>query len=108
MDIPNISVTPQATGSVNAVAGRVASRITDGGNATTNKTESATVTLSSQAQKLSQPSNSQTKNIQSQAASNTDAATANAVAVESKRAAEATGIQFLQGESKGGRINTYA
>ena len=114
MDISNISVSPLAKSPISSLASNAAPPSSaDLSRPSVGNQISASVSLSAQGQKLSQsqfnptqPSQAQTNPVQ---ASNTaNAATAQNSVPQSKETAAPPGIQFMSGESKGGRINTFA
>jgi hypothetical protein len=105
MAISNVSINPPASSAVNSIVNNIDAPSVGGVQHSANKSASATVTLSTQGQKLNQ---SQTPSSQTQASSTANtAATSNGVP-QSKETAAAPGIQFMQGERKGGRVNTFA
>jgi hypothetical protein len=78
--------------------------------AVANKSASASVTLSAQALQLSQNA-SPSKQAQvtlPKAPGTTDIVATKNAAVQPAKSAPVPGIQFMQGDSKGGRVNTYA
>jgi hypothetical protein len=113
MAVSNVSVNPPASSSLGSILGNVAAPFVNDAKSSTEKQASAVVTLSAQGQKLSQsaPSQtqtSQTQTNQSQTSSRTDTVATENVEPQSKERVEPAGIQFMEGESKGGRVNTYA
>jgi hypothetical protein len=110
MAISSISLSPPASSPVNSVVSHAAAPFVEGAKSGAEKVPSTVVTLSAQGQKLSQShaqtSTSQTN--QAQTSSRTDTATAERVESVPKEANEPPGIQFMEGETKGGRISTFA
>jgi hypothetical protein len=112
MSITSISVHSL---SGNSAVGSIPPAPTDRSQPGPNPQSSATVTLSEQAQKLSQshsqPNQTQTGLIQNNQpqTSNTVNTTASPNAVpQSATTNAAPGIQFMSGERKTGRVNTFA
>jgi hypothetical protein len=115
MAISNVSINPPASSSFTPAISNAAAPFVNGAKSTLDKQASAIVTLSAQGQKLnqaaSQPQANQTQATQTSATQNTnrpDTATTENVESRSRETAEAPGIQFMEGESKGGRVNTFA
>ena len=112
MAISISSINPPASSSVSSVISNAAAPFVNDAKSSTDKQASAIVSLSAQGQKLSQsqaPSQTtQTQTSQSQASSRADTVATENVEPRSKETAEAPGIQMLEGESKGGRVNTFA
>ena len=105
----SISINPPASSSVSSIVSNAAAPFVNDAKSSVDKQVSAVVTLSAQGQKLSQSSAaSQTQTSQSQASSRIDSAASENVEPQAKETTEAPGIQMLEGESKGGRINTFA
>ena len=111
MDISNISISPPASNPAVATGGNTTATAVEGRQPSANQQPSANVTLSVQGQKLSQTNPSQTNQSQpsqTQTLNNVNTpVTPNAVP-QSKETNAAPGIRFMAGESKGGRVNTYA
>lgn len=109
MAISSISINPPASSPVNSPVSQLVSNATapvvDKARASVDTPPSTIVTLSAQAQKLSQ---SQTSNTQPQTANQVDTVAKENVESVPKEANEASGIQFMEGETRGGRISTYA
>lgn len=112
MSIASISVNSFAS---NSAVGSIPSTSAEKSSSGQNQQPSVTVTLSEQAQKLGQ-TNTQAKptqtalpqNIQSQTSSTVNT-TVNPNAVPQSPATNAApGIQFISGERKTGRVNTFA
>ena len=102
MTISNISL-PSSNSAGPITSNAVANAKPD--TRTTNDTPPSTiVTLSAQAQKLSQSQNSQPTGSSSQ----TNNPVSQNTASVPKEANEASGIQFIEGDNRGGRISTYA
>lgn len=110
MAISSVSINPPASSSVSSVVSNAAAPFVDGGKSSADKQASAVVSLSAQGQQLSQSpvQTSQTQSSQPQASNGANTAAAGNVEPQSKETAEAPGIQFMEGESKGGRVNTFA
>ena len=120
MAISNVNnVNPLSNGADSSTLGKIAARVADV-QVASDQQPSATVTISAQAQKLSQAQNqsataqnsqaqvSQTQTSQTQTLSTLDTTiTPNAVP-QSKETTAAPGIQFMSGERKTGRVNTFA
>jgi hypothetical protein len=113
MAISNISINPPASSSINSIVSTAVAPSANGTQPSANQPASATVTLSAQGQQLSQgpsPSN-QTQASQSnqpQTSNTVDTPITPNVVPQSKETIAAPGIQFMSGESKGGRVNTFA
>jgi hypothetical protein len=118
MAISNININSLVGSTGNSTIGTVAARVAEGGQTGVNQQPSATVTLSSQGQKLSQ---SQTNSIQSsqsqfiqtqttpvQTASTVDTTVTPNAVPQSLQTTAAPGIQFMAGERKSGHVNTFA
>ena len=112
MAISSVSINPPASSSVSSVVSNAAAPFVNDAKSSVDKQVSAVVTLSAQGQKLSQSQvptpAAQTQTSQSQASSRTDTVATENVEPQAKETAEAPGIQMLEGESKGGRVNTFA
>lgn len=111
MAIPSLSINPPATSTVNTsasqVVGNAIAPLVDKARSGIETQASTIVTLSAQGQKLSQNQTS-TSSTQSQTAHQVDTAAKENVESVPKEANEASGIQFMEGETRGGRISTYA
>ncbi len=111
MAISSVNTNPSASSPLNSPLSQVVSNavapLVDKARSSIDTTPSTIVTLSAQAQKLSQ---SQTSASSTQPQSSNQADTVAKENVESvpKEANEASGIQFMEGETRGGRISTYA
>ena len=111
MAISSVSINPPASSSVSSVVSNAAAPFVNDAKSSLDKQVSAVVTLSAQGQKLSQSSAAsqiQNQTSQSQASSRIDSAASENVEPQAKETTEAPGIQMLEGESKGGRVNTFA
>ena len=106
--MPISSIGLPASSPVSPIVSNAAAKAKPG----TDAPPSTIVTLSAQAQKLSQSQN-QSQN-QSQQTNNTQTQTSNETAAKPglqsvpKETNEASGIKFIPGEAKSGRISTYA
>lgn len=107
MAISSLGINPPATSTVNTSASQVVSNpvatLVDKARSSIDTQASTIVTLSAQALKLSQSSTAQ-----SQTANQVDTVAKENVESVPKEANEASGIQFMEGETRGGRISTYA
>lgn len=107
MAISSVSINPPAsstaTSSLSQLVSNTASPLVDKAKSSADTPPSTIVTLSAQAQKLSQNSSAQ-----SQTANRVDTVAQENVESVPKEANEAPGIQFMEGETRGGRISTYA
>jgi hypothetical protein len=105
MAIPSVNINPPVNNSLNPVTSNTVPPPADQNKTNTRPPVSATVTLSAEAQKLSQNKTNQT-----QAASNNATLTAQNQnpTTQSQNTTASSGVQLIQGESKGGRVNTYA
>lgn len=108
MDIPSVSISPPASSSASPLAGNAVAPFADGPKPGTDKQASAVVSLSAQGQQLSQAQTNQPQTSQSQPSNGANTAAAENVEPQSQKTAEPPGIQSVQGESKDGRIDTYA
>lgn len=117
MSIPSLSINPPATSTVNTsvsqVVGNAIAPLVDKARSGIETQASTIVTLSAQGQKLSQSQNqtstsTSTSSTQSQTANQVDTVAKENVESVPKEANEASGIQFMEGETRGGRISTYA
>lgn len=115
MSIPSLSINPPATSTVNTsvsqVVGNAIAPLVDKARSGIETQASTIVTLSAQGQKLSQNQTStstSTSSTQSQTANQVDTVAKENVESVPKEANEASGIQFMEGETRGGRISTYA
>jgi hypothetical protein len=110
MAISNVSISPPASNPVNSIVSNAVAASANGAQPSVNQPASATVTLSTQGQQLSQVPNSsnQTQASQSQTSNTVDTPVTPNVVPQSKETIAAPGIQFMSGESKGGRVNTFA
>jgi len=106
MAISNISITPPASSPVSSVISNAPTR----DKPSVDRQASASVTLSAQGQQLSQSQapSSRTPVNRTQASSTVNTPAAPNVVPQNKETAHAPGIQFVSGESKGGRVNTFA
>ena len=110
MDISTVGINPHSSNSVSSIASNAAAPSVNGSQTNASTQTSATVTLSTEGQKLNQAVTpaKQTQASQSQTLNTVDTViTPNAVP-QSKETTAAPGIQFMAGESKGGRVNTFA
>lgn len=115
MAISNVNISSPSSSTIGSVFNNTTPTPADKTQTSTDSQPSTVVTLSSQGQKLSQaqsgssPSSQSSQNTQSTQSQSTTKAAANET-IESvpKEANEAPGIQFMEGENKGGRISTYA
>lgn len=112
MAISSVSINPPPSSSVTSVVSNAAAPfVNDANKSSVDRQASAVVTLSVQAQKLSQSEaanqSSQTQSSQ-QTSNKPDTVSAENVEAKPKETAEAPGIQFIEGESKGGRVNIVA
>ena len=118
MAISNVSLNPPASGSVSSIVGNAAVPAVDGAQTGASQPVSAVVTLSAQGLQLSQSQANQIQVDQNQASqsqsnqtptlSTVDTATTPNVVPQSKETTATPGIQFMAGDSKGGRVNTFA
>lgn len=99
----NSPASSMATGSLSQLVSNTAAPLVDKAKSSADTPPSTVVTLSAQAQKLSQ-----TSSAQSQTANQVDTVAQENVESVPKEANEAPGIQFMEGETRGGRISTYA
>ncbi len=107
MAISITSINPPPSSSVSSIVSNAATPFVNGAKSIVDRQASSVVTLSAQGQSLSQAS-TQTQAGQSQASGRTDTVATENVETRSKETVEAPGIQFMEGESKGGRVNTFA
>lgn len=111
MAISSVSINPPPSSSVTSVVSNAAAPFVNSANkSSADRQVSTIVNLSAQGQKLSQASNqtNQPQISQSQTSNRPDTVTSENVETKPKETAEAPGIQFMEGESKGGRVNTIA
>ena len=110
MAISNVSINPPPSSSVSAVVSNAAAPFVNDANKTNAERQASTVvTLSAQAQQLSQNEAANQANAnKAQASSQPDTAARENVETRPKETAEAPGIQFIEGEKKGGRVNVVA
>jgi hypothetical protein len=115
MAISNISINPIANSAGNSPVGSAAASAVDRNQPSASPQPSTTVTLSVQGQKLSQapaPSNptqtSTSQTNQAQTSSTVDTTVTPNAVPQSKETTSAPGIQFMAGERKSGRVNTFA
>jgi hypothetical protein len=111
MAISNVSINPPANTFVSPVANNAAVPAPDRVQPSANQQASATVTLSTQGQKQSQTSQAQSSQSQANLAQTSNSVNTPVnpnVVPQSKETNAAPGIQFMTGESKGGRVNIYA
>lgn len=112
MAISITSINPPASSSVSSVVSNAAAPFVNDAKSSVDRSASAIVTLSTQGQQLNQSQSStqtsQTQANPSQVSNPANTAAAENVEPKTKETAEAPGIQFMEGESKGGRINTFA
>ena len=112
MAISSVSINPPASSSVNSIVSTAAAPFVNDAKSSTDRQASTIVTLSAQGQQLSQSqaptSAGQIQTSQSQTPARTDTVATENVETQAKETTEAPGIQFLEGESKGGRVNTFA
>jgi hypothetical protein len=112
MLISNTSLNPSAYNPVGQIVSNAATPFVE--SAKPGTSPATVVTLSAQGQKLSQSqtssnsSNSATRSNQSQTSSPVNSVAKQSVQSVPKEANEAPGIQFITGETRGGRISTYA
>ncbi|MDO8206998.1 MAG: hypothetical protein Q7T38_04145 [Gallionella sp.] len=107
MAISSVNTNPTASSPLNSPLSQIASNavapVVDKARSSIDTIPSTIVTLSAQAQKMSQTSTSST-----QTANQVDTVAKENVESVPKEANEASGIQFMEGETRGGRISTYA
>jgi len=111
MIISNASVSPSPSSSTNSILSNATAPFVNNGNkASVDSQVSSIVSLSAQGQSLSQGINQiQASNTQSTtSATRLDTAATENVESSNKETSEAPGVQFLESESKGGRINVIA
>ncbi|MEI7456736.1 MAG: hypothetical protein WCK93_08415 [Nitrosomonadales bacterium] len=114
MAISSVNINPPGSGQTNSPINQIFSNqtppVTDRAKSSADTPPSTIVTLSAQAQKSSQTQTSANSLTYSMPKTSNDRDNGSASNVKSvpKEANEATGIQFIAGESKGGRISTYA
>ena len=110
MDISTAGINPHSSNSVSSIASNAAAPSGNGLQPNASPQASATVTLSTEGQKLNRAGTpaKQTEASQSQTLSTVDTVTAPNAVPQSKETTAAPGIQFMAGESKGGRVNTFA
>jgi hypothetical protein len=112
MSISITSTTPPPGNSVSSIVRNAAAPLVNGEQARTEQQASAVVTLSAQGQKLSQShapvQANQTQNNQAQTPNRPDTAATENTESRAKEAAQAPGVQLLETESKGSRVNTLA
>jgi hypothetical protein len=116
MSIQNVSLNTHANSFVSPVANNASVPAANKVQTSPDPQVSATVTLSAQGQKQSQPSPTQARQSQTSQSQSGQTQTLNTVNTpatpnavpQSKETNAAPGIQFMAGESKGGRVNTYA
>lgn len=103
MAIPSVNINPQTSSPVSSTGNQIFSNapapVVDKTRSSLDTPPSTIVTLSAEAQKLSQSNTNQNQN-KAVAAENTPSVP--------KEANEASGIQFMEGQTRGGRISTYA
>lgn len=111
MAISSVNTNPTASSPLNSPLSQIASNavapVVDKARSSIDTIPSTIVTLSAQAQKMSQTSTS-TSSTPSQTANQVDTVAKENVESVPKEANEASGIQFMEGETRGGRISTYA
>lgn len=109
MAISSINTNPTASSPVSNPLSQVASNavapVIDKARSGIDTIPSTIVTLSAQAQKLSQTSAGSTR---PQSSNQVDTVAKENVESVPKEANEASGIQFMEGETRSGRISTYA
>lgn len=113
MAISSVNTNPTASSPLNSPLSQIASNavapVVDKARSSIDTIPSTIVTLSAQAQKMSQTSTStSTSSTPSQTANQVDTVAKENVESVPKEANEASGIQFMEGETRGGRISTYA
>ena len=112
MAISITSINSPPSSSISSVVGNASTPFVNGAQSSISRQTSAVVTLSAQGQQLSQSQASnqtgQAQASQSQASNAANTAANENVEPKSKETSEAPGIQLVEGESKGGRINTFA
>ena len=112
MAISISSINPPASSSVSSVISNAAAPFVNDAKSSVDKQVSAVVSLSAQGQQLSRSQaptqTTQTQTSQSQASNGIDTAVKENVEPQAKETTEAPGIQMFEGESKGGRVNTFA
>lgn len=104
MAISSINLNPPS--SINLPAVNASSPVA--GKSQADATPSTIVTLSAQGQKLSQTQTGQPQPGNTQVSGQTDETAKQNLESVPREANEATGIQFMAGGMKGGRISTYA
>lgn len=109
MAISSVSINPPPSSSVSSVVSNAAAPfVNDANKSNADRQASTVVSLSAQAQKLNQSeANNQARATQAQAAGPETQAAQNTES-KPKEIAEAPGIQFMEGEKKGGRVNVVA
>ncbi len=113
MAISSVNTNPTASSPLSNPLSQIASNavapVVDKARSSIDTIPSTIVTLSAQAQKLSQ-SQTSASSTQPQSQNSNQVNTAAKENVESvpKEANEASGIQFMEGETRSGRISTYA
>ena len=114
MTISNISVNSVSSIAEKSTAGNLASASVDRNQSSPSQQASATVTLSVQAQKLSQAHTqanlnptTQPQGSQPQTSGSADNTVNHNAAPQSTASSAAPGIQFMTGERKTGRVNTF-
>lgn len=113
MAISSVSINPPPSSSVSSVVSNAAAPfVNDANKSAAERQASTVVTLSAQARQLSQNEAanqaSQPNANQAQASNRPDTAATENVETRPKETAEAPGIQFIEGEKKGGRVNVVA
>lgn len=112
MAISISSINPPPSSSVTSVVSNASAPFVNGAQPSTERPVSAVVNLSTQGQQLNQTNQAQTSQTQaanqSQAANTANTASNENVEPKTKETAAAPGIRFIEGESKGGRVNTFA
>lgn len=107
MAITGLNINLPASSTVSPIVSNAAPSATDKAKSIVDTPPSTIVTLSAQALKLSQTS-SPAQTSSTQPASQLDAVAGKNLEAVPKEANEATGIQFLAGATRSGRISTYA
>lgn len=111
MAISGISINPPASSPVNNSVSQIfnnaSTPVVDKTKSSADTPPSTIVTLSAQAQKLSQAASNQSSNQTSNPTSAQSSSQASSQAVP-EEANEAPGIQFMEGQTRGGRISTFA
>ena len=107
MAIPNVSISSLINSTGNPTVSNAAAPTVDRTPSSDNQ-PSATVTISAQGQKLSQAQTSSVQANQTQVSSTVDTAVTPNAVPQSKETTAAPGIQFMEGDRKSGRVNTFA